>query len=41
MVVLDTDYNDYLMMYRCREEQRVAESVEDYTGLMSDQELYR
>ena len=41
MIVLDTDYDDYLMLYRCREEQRVPENPDDYTGLMSDQELFR
>ena len=41
MIVLDTDYTDYLMLYRCREETKSPESIEDYTGLMSDQELFR
>jgi hypothetical protein len=34
--VLDSDYKNYLIMYRCREEHRVATSKDDLNPVVED-----
>lgn len=34
--VLDTDYKDYLIMYKCREEKRMATTKDDVNPIQED-----
>jgi len=39
MIVVDTDYSDYLILYKCREEERMMNA--DTDDFMSDSERFR
>jgi|DEB0MinimDraft_12_1074336.scaffolds.fasta_scaffold26117_2 hypothetical protein len=38
MVVVDTDYEDYLVLYKCREEERMKTDDDDFSN---DAERFR